>query len=119
MCEQCECAMMLGFDTMIQTFWITGHKALLVIGIFLQIFSCIMSLVSEKIMNSNARSKMSSNVHSQVRNKNIACMINTGSVRRLLLFIGTLFVSLVAFLESDYILFVAQFLLFIVLYPRK
>lgn len=99
--------MMLGFDTIDQAFWVTGHKALLVIGIVLQIFSCLMPLMSEKIMRSN------------VRNKNIALMINTDIVRHVVLLIGVFFVSLVAFLESDYILFVAQFLLFIVLYLRK
>jgi len=103
--------MLLDFDSINQIFYFTAYKALLVIGILLQICSYIMPWISEKIMQKNARS------HAQ--NGSIALMMHKNIVPCSLLFVGVFFVSLVAFFESDYVLFVAQFLLFAILYPRK
>lgn len=119
--------MLLDFDIIDQIFCFTRYKALLVIGIFLQICSCIIPWMSEKIIQSSARhiaqsevqNEVQSNTRGKVQNESIALMMNKGIVRCSLLFLGVFFVSLVAFLESDYVLFVAQFLLFALLYPRK
>ena len=77
-----------------------------VLGICLQLFSCIVPFVTEKIMIYNAE------------NKDFSFIINKVIVRRSLLFIGTCFVGLVALFESDYVFFVAQCLLFFLLFPK-
>lgn len=85
----------------------TWDKIIIIVGIFLQIFSSFMPLLSEKI------------VPNKTRNKNFSFMSNKVIVRRSLLFLGVFFVSLVVLFESDYVLFVAQCLLFFVLYPKN
>ena len=89
-------------------------KALLVIGVLLQIISYFMPFIEERVVLLNEKI-----IPHKAHNKNFSFMGNNVIVRRTLLFLGVFFVSVVVLFESDYTLFIAQCLLFSFLYPKS